>query len=65
MQIAEILRRKGSFVAMVTPVEPVSHVIRELTRLGIGAVVVSSDGTTIEGIASERDIGLFSMNWGA
>jgi CBS domain-containing protein len=56
MQIAEILNRKGSFVATVAPGDPVSQVIRELTRLGIGTVVVSTDGTTIEGIASERDV---------
>ena len=34
----------------------VSELVGELTRRKIGAVVISSDGRTVEGIASERDV---------
>lgn len=63
MKISDILRRKGHDVATVRPDETVREFIDRLTELGIGALVVSSDGELVEGIASERDVmhGLHEM----
>ena len=56
MQVSELLRRKGAFVSVIEPQAPVSRVVHELSHQKIGALVVSSDGKTIEGIISERDV---------
>ena len=56
MRIAEVLRIKGAEVVTVTPDTDVAHLLNVLAEHGIGAVVVSGDGTTVDGIVSERDI---------
>jgi CBS domain-containing protein len=56
MHISEILRRKGGEVATIEPDARVRRLLALLAEHNIGAVVVSTDGTTIEGIASERDV---------
>jgi CBS domain-containing protein len=56
MRISNILRGKGSQVVTVTPDAKVRHLLAILAEHRIGAVVVSRDGTTVDGIASERDI---------
>jgi CBS domain-containing protein len=56
MRISEILRRKGGDVATIAPEAKVRQLLALLAEHNIGAVVVSTDGTTIEGIASERDV---------
>jgi CBS domain-containing protein len=56
MQIDRILRLKGSAVATVSPAASIGDAAKDLARHGVGALVVSSDGETIEGILSERDI---------
>lgn len=56
MQVAQILEKKGRHVATVAPDEPIGHACDSLRSHGVGALVVSSDGSTIEGIVSERDI---------
>ena len=56
MPISDILRGKGSQVVTVTPESKVRHLLAILAEHRIGAVVVSRDGTTVDGIASERDI---------
>jgi CBS domain-containing protein len=56
MRISDILRGKGSQVVTVTPESKVRHLLAILAEHRIGAVVVSRDGTTVDGIASERDI---------
>jgi CBS domain-containing protein len=56
MRISNILRDKGSQVVTVTPDAKVRHLLAILAEHRIGAVVVSRDGTTVDGIASERDI---------
>jgi CBS domain-containing protein len=56
MRVAEILRRKGDTTVTVPPEATVGRVVELLREHGYGALVVSSDGTTIEGIVSERDI---------
>ncbi|KAF0846761.1 CBS domain-containing protein [Nocardia caishijiensis] len=56
MRIAEILRNKGTAVATVPPETTVRALVTVLAERNIGAVVVSPDGVTIEGIVSERDV---------
>jgi CBS domain-containing protein len=56
MRIASLLRGKGDFVATVSPMASVAEVLERLAELGIGALVVSADGSTIDGIISERDV---------
>ena len=56
MQISDILRAKGIQVITVTPDTKVRHLLAVLAEHRIGAVVVSRDGTAVDGIASERDI---------
>jgi CBS domain-containing protein len=51
-----VIRAKGNAVVTVEPQMDVRTLLGVLAEHGIGAVVVSSDGTTVEGIVSERDI---------
>src|SRR5574337_12550 len=56
MNVAAILKSKGSHVYSVRPDASISEVVRILTEKRIGAVVFSSDGRRAQGILSERDI---------
>ena len=56
MRIIDVLRVKGTQVVTVTPDTTVRRLLAVLAEHRIGAVVVSHDGTTVDGIASERDI---------
>ena len=56
MRISDVLRVKGTQVVTVTPDTKVRHLLAVLAEHRIGAVVVSRDGTAVDGIASERDI---------
>ncbi|NUR92295.1 MAG: CBS domain-containing protein [Nonomuraea sp.] len=56
MLIGTILRNKGTEVTTVVPEATVRELLAELAEHNIGAVVVSSDGVTITGIVSERDV---------
>jgi CBS domain-containing protein len=56
MLISEVLRVKGTQVVTVTPDTKVRRLLAVLAEHDIGAVVVSGDGASIDGIASERDI---------
>jgi CBS domain-containing protein len=56
VKISDVLRAKGSGVITVQPDETVSGLLAVLDEHRIGAVVVSTDGTTVEGIVSERDV---------
>lgn len=57
MRISDVLNGKGdSSVATIRPDAEVTDLLALLASRGIGAVVVSDDGTTITGIVSERDI---------
>ena len=56
MRISDILRVKGTQVVTVTPDTRVRRLLVVLAEHRIGAVVVSGDGTSVDGIASERDI---------
>jgi CBS domain-containing protein len=56
MNVDAILRAKGDTVTLVTPQAPIAEAVAVLRREGIGALVVSRDGATVDGILSERDI---------
>ena len=56
MRISDVLRGKGTQVVTVTPDTTVRRLLAVLAEHKIGAVVVSHDGTSVDGIASERDI---------
>jgi CBS domain-containing protein len=56
MRISDVLRVKGTRVVTITPDTKVRHLVEVLAEHRIGAVVVSRDGTAVDGIASERDI---------
>ena len=56
MQVGTILKSKGSDVVTVGPDETVGEAARKLAENDIGALVVSRDGATADGILSERDI---------
>ena len=56
MKIADVLRNKGEGVITISPDDTVAHLLEVLNERGIGAVVVSKDGTDVAGIVSERDV---------
>ena len=56
MLVSHLLEQKGNRVATVPSSASVATVVAELARHGVGALVVSPDGRTIEGIVSERDV---------
>ncbi|HEV2089052.1 MAG TPA: CBS domain-containing protein [Cryptosporangiaceae bacterium] len=56
MRISDILRSKGSDVVTVRPDASVRELLALLAEHNFGALVVSEDGHTIVGIASERDV---------
>jgi len=56
MRISDVLRVKGTRVVTVTPDTRVRRLLEVLAEHGIGAVVVSGDGTAVDGIVSERDV---------
>ncbi|WP_436637014.1 CBS domain-containing protein [Microbaculum sp. FT89] len=55
MTVAVILTRKGRDVVTARPDSRVSDICDLLETKGIGAVVISHDGSRIDGIFSERD----------
>ncbi|MDA8367685.1 MAG: CBS domain-containing protein [Actinomycetota bacterium] len=56
MNVERILATKGSHVVTVSPKAPIAEAVALLAANRVGALVVSEDGTSIEGIISERDI---------
>lgn len=54
--VASILSRKGTDVATVRPDETLLDAAKRLAEHGIGSLVVSASGHTVDGILSERDI---------
>lgn len=56
MKIEDVIRKKGTDVVTIAPDATVAELINLLGRSNVGAVVVSSDGITISGIVSERDV---------
>jgi CBS domain-containing protein len=57
MIVSQILKSKNNAgVVSVRPGDPVSAAVTLLSEKRIGTVVVSSDGVSLDGILSERDI---------
>jgi CBS domain-containing protein len=56
VNVASILAVKGSAVITVKPTDTIGTLSQRLRERRIGAAIVSRDGTTIEGVISERDI---------
>ena len=56
MRISDVLRTMETQVVTVTPDTTVRRLLAVLAENRIGAVVVSGDGRSVQGIASERDI---------
>lgn len=56
MNVETILRTKGNRVATIRPEATVADAVDMLNRERIGALVVSADGDSVDGILSERDI---------
>jgi len=56
MRVSTILATKGASVATIDPQTTVADVVDELRLRGVGALVVSRDGLTVEGVVTERDV---------
>ncbi|MBS0252204.1 MAG: CBS domain-containing protein [Proteobacteria bacterium] len=56
MKVSNILEVKGAEVMTVRPSDTVYDVARRLLQEKVGALVVSANGATLDGIISERDI---------
>ena len=56
MKLDVILNFKGREVATIRPDATVRELVAELAQHNYGALVVSSDGATVDGMVSERDI---------
>jgi CBS domain-containing protein len=56
MKVADILRIKGSAVKTVTPDVTALELSERLRAEQIGAMIVSDEGRSINGIISERDL---------
>jgi len=56
MDVSAILKGKGDTVITIAPEATVGEAAQILKREGIGALVVSVDGSSVLGIVSERDI---------
>jgi CBS domain-containing protein len=56
MHVQNILKVKGTAVATIGPDDSLADATAALRDHGVGALVVSRDGRTIDGIVSERDV---------
>jgi CBS domain-containing protein len=57
MRIGDVLNAKPSHeVVTIGPDAGVRELVAKLAEHNVGALIVSTDGTTLEGIVSERDV---------
>jgi len=56
MRVADILKGKGPLVMSVKPSDTIGSVAQRLRLAGVGIMIVSRDGQSLDGIISERDI---------
>jgi len=54
--VDQILDRKGREVATVAPQATIADAVRLMADQNVGALVVSADGGSVDGIVSERDV---------
>ena len=56
MNVSSILQVKGSDIMTVRPTETIQNAAMRLRLKGVGALVVSNDGVTLDGLITERAI---------
>lgn len=56
MRVADILKTKGTAVMTARPTESVQVVAKRFRQEGVGALIVSCDGVSLDGIITERDV---------
>ena len=56
MRITDVLRRKGDLVVTIHPQDTVRALLDALAQYKVGALVVTGDSGTVDGIVSERDV---------
>lgn len=56
MKVDTILKSKGHEVHTIRPGQTVAAAVEKMERTNVGALVVSDDGSRVEGILSERDV---------
>ncbi|HUR17971.1 MAG TPA: CBS domain-containing protein [Acidimicrobiales bacterium] len=56
MKVEAILKVKGRHVETIEPAERMSTAVHKLATLGIGALVVTREGSHVEGILAEREV---------
>ena len=56
MYVRDLLRSKGENVVTVRPDASVTSLLETLAKYNIGALVVSRNGKSVDGIVSERDV---------
>lgn len=56
MIVRDVLHTKGTDVVTVAPTATITELVSLLAEHRIGAVIVSAEGGTVDGIISERDI---------
>jgi CBS domain-containing protein len=57
MRIGDVLQAKASHeIVTISPEAGVRELVAKLAEHNVGALIVSSDGTTLDGIVSERDV---------
>ena len=56
MKVDSILKSKGREVHTIPPGRTVASAVERMEQANVGALVVSRDGSRIEGILSERDV---------
>ena len=64
MNVRSILEHKGRAVATIQPEAGIEEAIALLRHRDVGALVVSRDRATVDGIISERDIVRALAEWG-
>ena len=65
MNVETILRNKGDWVATIRPDATIAEAVESLNRERIGALVVSANGDSVDGVLSERDIVAAFAEYGA
>ncbi len=65
MKVSNVLDLKGTDVFTVRPDETVNTLAHRLRALRVGAIIVSSNGSTVDGIVSERDVAFGLAEHGA
>lgn len=56
MRVSDVLNEKGRAVVTIKPTNSAAELSLLLRERRIGAVIVSEDGETIDGVISERDL---------